>query len=65
MKPIWQSKTMLANAVMAILAAAELNIGLLRPVLGESAHGVISFASIIVNVGLRFMTTQPVSLSGK
>lgn len=62
MKHVLQSKTLWANAIMAALSAAELNLHMLKPLLGESSFGVISFAVITINVILRFTTTGPVTL---
>lgn len=58
-----KSKTMWFNAAMAVLSLLETNLELLKPVLGESAFGVISFATIVGNGILRWITTQ--SLEGK
>jgi hypothetical protein len=62
MKHPKRSKTLWANAIMTALLAAELNVGLLRAWLGEEVYGVVSFAIILVNVVLRFVTTGPISL---
>ncbi len=60
-KPWYKSKTIIFNAVMGTLIAAEQSMGALEPVLGAAAFGVLTFALPVGNVLLRMITSAPVS----
>ena len=62
MKPIYQSKTLWVNLVLflsALLAMPELTA-----LLGESTLQYVVVAQSALNVVLRLVTSQPVSMTG-
>lgn len=61
MKPFWKSKTFWAGA--AFVAVGALQQAGRIPELSQYQDLLLSFAGL-VTVGLRFATTQPVSLKG-
>lgn len=58
-KPIWQSKTFWANLITVAIAVTTA-IGGLIP---ESAAVVATIVGVL-NIALRVLTTQPVTLTG-
>lgn len=60
-KPWWKSKTIWANAIVLMLAAAESQIGLLQGVLPGGLYAWVAFAMPVVNAGLRLLTTTAVT----
>jgi hypothetical protein len=58
-KPIHRSKTININVLAAALLSAEANFNLLQPHVQVNVYAVASFGLAIVNVVLRFYTTQP------
>lgn len=59
-KPWWASRTVLFNALMAGLAGLEMHSSIVKGYLGPEAYAVFSVVVAMVNVYLRFGTTQPV-----
>jgi hypothetical protein len=62
MKAIYLSKTLWANVIAA--AVAILGIEELKTLLGPNALQYFALAQTVLNIVLRFVTTQPVSLTG-
>lgn len=60
-KPFGKSKTIWFNAIMTALSVAELNFGLLTPVLGGSTYGMLLFGLTAGNAILRVVTNSPVA----
>jgi hypothetical protein len=58
MKPWYQSKTIIVNAVAAALVALEATSGLLQPMLPVDFYTAFAVALPIVNAVLRVVTTQ-------
>ena len=61
MKPWWRSKTIVFNLLSAMLISAETTFPTLKPFLGDVWYGVLFTIVCMINVVLRFITTQPVS----
>lgn len=61
-KPLWASKTLWFNLVVAALAAAEAASGLLQPLLPGNIYGWLTFALTVGNTALRVVTTSAVAL---
>lgn len=59
----WRSRTLWFNAIVAALAAAEMSLHVLQPMLGEHTYQVIAFALAVGNAALRLVTTQALSLA--
>ena len=60
MKSWYQSKTLWLNAIVALLAALELNLGLLKGML-KPEHYLIAIVAVNgINAGLRVITSQPI-----
>lgn len=57
-KPWWKSKTMILNLLLATVSVIELNAG----VFGEHSDWII-FGSAMLNLWLRVITTQGLSLA--
>jgi len=62
-KPWWRSKTVIVNLVVLVLAGAESQLNVLQGVLPGNVYTWLAFALPIVNLALRAVTTQGVSLS--
>jgi hypothetical protein len=62
-KPWWRSKTVIVNLVVLMLAGAESQLNVLQGVLPGNVYTWLAFALPIVNLALRAVTTQGVSLS--
>lgn len=60
-KPWYKSKTIIFNAVMTVMLAAEASFGMLEAALPANWFGIISFALTMGNVVLRVITTGPVT----
>lgn len=63
-KPWYKSKTLWFNAAAGILAAAQANLHLLQPLLGEQAYPILMMAIVMGNALLRVITTQGLSAGG-
>lgn len=61
-KPWYESKTVWLNFVAAFLAALEGTTGALQPILGEHAMAVIATLLPPLNIALRTVTNQPLSV---
>ena len=59
-KPWWQSKTIIINAVIAGLVALEAGTGMLQPHLPVNVYTVVAVALPVINAILRVITTAPV-----
>lgn len=57
-KPWWKSKVLWFNAGVAAMAAAELSFNLLQPYLSPRLYALLLFLVIVINAGLRIVTTQ-------
>lgn len=62
MKPWYQSKTIILNALVAALVALEAGTGLLQPLLPANFYAVIAVGLPVLNAVLRVVTTQAVAL---
>lgn len=56
----YQSKIVILNLLVAIFASLEASTGILKPVLPEEWFTVVAVTLPILNIILRFVTTQPV-----
>lgn len=63
MKPWYTSKTIWINVIVAVLATLETFTGLLKPYLPEHWYVAVAVGLPILNVALRVITTQGVSIS--
>lgn len=61
-KPWYRSKTVLLNAAALVLAIAEVNLGVLQPLLPVNVYALLAFLLPIANGLLRMVTNQPVAL---
>ncbi len=61
-KPWYRSRTLWFNMLMAALAVAEINFGMLRPLFGEdeTVFKAFSFALMAGNAALRVITSSGV-----
>ena len=57
MKPWYQSKTIIVNAIVAALVALEAGTGLLQPYLPGNFYAIIAVGLPVVNAVLRVITT--------
>ncbi len=57
MKPWYQSKTIIVNAIVAALVALEAGTGLLQPYLPGNFYALIAVGLPVVNAILRVITT--------
>ena len=57
MKPWYQSKTIIVNAIAAALVALEAGTGLLQPHLPGNFYAIIAVGLPVVNAVLRVITT--------
>ena len=62
-KPLWKSRTLWFNLVVAGLAAAEASSGLLQPLMPGNVYGWLVFALTVGNAVLRVLTTVGVALT--
>lgn len=60
-KQWWQSKTIVLNVLVGVLAVAEATTDALKPVLPPEALGGVLAALAVVNVVLRVATGQPIA----
>lgn len=58
----WKSKTLLVNAIAAMLVALEAGTGVLQPMLPVNLYTVLAVGLPIVNALLRVITTAGVKL---
>jgi hypothetical protein len=63
MKPWYQSRTLWLNVIVALFAALEANTGLLKPFLPDNFYALLAIALPVINVVLRTVTTQGLTLS--
>lgn len=63
-KAVWQSKTIWFNFAVIVLAAIELQLSVLRPVMPSNGYVWTAIGLAMANAGLRFLTTQPISWLG-
>jgi hypothetical protein len=61
-KPAGYSKTLWFNLLVVLCAAAEMQVGLLQPLLPVDVYQLLVFVLGVGNAGLRFLTTQGVRL---
>lgn len=62
MKPWWQSKTLIVNAIAAALVALEAGTGMLKPYLADNFYVMVAVGLPIINSILRVVTTQGLNL---
>lgn len=60
-KPWWRSRTLLVNAAVLALAAAETQLQVLQPLLPVNVYSLIAFGLPVVNALLRVITVQPLT----
>ena len=60
----WHSRTLIVNAVLLALLAAESQLNILQPLLPVNVYGVIAFALPVINAALRVLTTTSLTLGG-
>jgi hypothetical protein len=58
MKPWYQSKTIIINALVAALVAVEAVSGLLQPLLPVSIYTAVAVGLPIINAVLRVITSE-------
>ena len=58
MKPWWQSKTLIVNALAAGLVTLEASTGMLQPHLPVNLYTALAVALPIINAMLRVVTNQ-------
>lgn len=64
-KPIWESKTFWANVIAFSVAALGVVLDMSDALaLPDKWEVYLTLAVALMNVGLRFITSQPVSLRG-
>lgn len=63
MKPWYQSKTIIVNAIVAALVALEAGTGLLQPYLPGNFYAIIAVGLPVVNAILRVITTTALTSS--
>lgn len=61
-KTMWLSKTLFVNSVIAAMLLAEANISKLQGILPENKYSIVAFVLPLVNLMLRFYTSQGVVL---
>lgn len=62
MKPWWQSKTLIINAIAAALVALEAGTGMLKPYLPDNFYVMVAVGLPIINSIMRVVTTQGLNL---
>ena len=60
----WKSRTLIVNAAVLGLAAAEAQLQVLQPLLRIDVYQLLAFALPVVNAVLRVMTSQPIAGTG-
>lgn len=60
-KPWWRSRTLLINAAVLMLAAAETQLQVLQPLMPVNVYSLIAFGLPLVNALLRVITVQPLA----
>ena len=63
MKPWYQSKTIIVNAIVAALVALEVGTGLLQAYLPGNFYTIIAVGLPVVNAILRVVTTTALTAS--
>ena len=61
-KPWWKSRTLWLNLLVLVLAAVEAKLQLLQPVLKVDVYTWLSFVLPLLNLVLRTVTAQPLTL---
>ena len=61
-KAWWKSRTLLVNAVAAMLVALEAGTGILQPLMPVNLYTVLAVGLPIINALLRVITTSGVKL---
>jgi hypothetical protein len=56
----WASRTIIFNAVVMALVAAESQVNLLQPLLPVNVYALVAFLLPVANTILRLVTTTPV-----
>ncbi|MDP2008221.1 MAG: hypothetical protein Q8K45_21325 [Rubrivivax sp.] len=60
-KPWWKSKTVWANALVLLLAAAETQLNVLQPLLPVNVYALVAFVLPVLNLWLRGVTALALS----
>lgn len=61
-KAWWRSRTLWLNAFVLMAAAAETQLQVLQPLLPVNVYSLVAFGLPLLNVLLRVVTKQPLSL---
>lgn len=64
-KPWWRSRTLWLNVLVLLAAAAETRLQLLQPLLPVNVYSLVAFGLPLLNVLLRVVTQQPLSLGAQ
>ena len=64
-KPWWHSRTLWLNALVLLAAAAETQLQVLQPLLPVNVYSLVAFGLPLLNVLLRVVTQQPLSLGAQ
>lgn len=62
-KAWWKSRMLVVNAAALALAGVESQLDVLQPMLPVNVYAVMSVALPIINMGLRTVTSQPLTKS--
>jgi anti-sigma-K factor RskA len=62
MKPFWKSKTIIFNAIVAVVAGAVEFLPALQANVDPQVYAYLFFTVSVINVALRKVTTQGISL---
>ena len=62
-KPWWHSRTLWFNLIIAVLAAAEAGLDLLKAMLPFNAFALLAFVLALGNAGLRVITVAALTTS--
>ena len=57
----WKSKTMIFNAVLAVLAVLEMQQALVQQLVGTQRFGAVMLGIAVMGAVLRAVTTTPLS----
>ena len=64
-KPWYQSKTIWLNSAVAMLAVAEIKLGMIQPLVPVNFYALVAFGLPLLNAALRIISTQGLSLGSK
>ena len=58
-KNAWKSRTVWATGLLTALAAIQLNLTMLEPVMSSQLYAWVNFGMAMLLMWLRFVTTKP------